>query len=233
MSPGESACIAHAFDVNRQPLTHFVHRMTESLFEAQDVTQDVFLRFILEVRAGNVVLELDRPCRGDPESAVDPTGADPTGADPTGADPTPDGSEFSPYCIVHQHPRSGSSEKIELCTRYLIRSWLYHAAVNKTYDLQRSRKRESIAVSQLELQASSGGPERVFRRQQNRERVFTTLKRMNERESFPLWTHACGFTYEEIAGFMGINPNTIGYLIPLARASFRKYYLADLRFAQR
>ncbi len=103
--------------------------------------------------------------------------------------------------------------------------WLYRTAVRIALDelrfLARRRRYESLA----RLILPSPTPEQIRVAAEDRESVRIVLGSMKRREAELLLLRNQGFSYEEVACALHLNPASVGTLLSRAQLAFRKEYV--------
>jgi RNA polymerase sigma factor (sigma-70 family) len=169
----------------RRPLTSYAYRLIENSTDAQDLVSDAFLQLSEEVKSGEVVLDTEEICHGDPTLLPE---------------------------RIPPHDKTVA--------------WLYKATTHKAWNLVRSRKREGEAVQRMAQQAFSGDPHQALMRTLQRQRLIAALDKLTPRQSYLLYAHACGVTYQELADIEGIKVGTLSSLMTRALGALRIQYLA-------
>ena len=111
-----------------------------------------------------------------------------------------------------------------------LRPWLHAIATRRALDLLRWRKVRSIALPWLQQEArrregAGSDPAEVL---SVREGIERELQAVSPRARAALiLRHYYGYTYAEIATFLGTNPGTVGSLISRAHTQLRARLLAD------
>lgn len=107
------------------------------------------------------------------------------------------------------------------------RGWLYRAALHASLDELRRRTRrtryESL-LGRLRWNSAPATPEEIHSATEEKERVRLILGRIERREAELLVLRSHGFSYEEVADILSLNPASVGTLIARAQQAFRKEY---------
>jgi RNA polymerase sigma-70 factor, ECF subfamily len=109
-----------------------------------------------------------------------------------------------------------------------LAAWLYRVAVRTAVDELRRRKRRAQYETLLGFfrqDSSPATPEQIHRATEEGERVRMVLSRMNPRQAEFLLLRSQGFSYEELAAILKLNPASVGSLLSRAQQSFRKEYM--------
>lgn len=104
--------------------------------------------------------------------------------------------------------------------------WLYRTAVREALDeLRRQTRRSRFERLFSFVRESPQTPEYSYAVNAEQHRVRTVLAALNRRhaELLLLWSH--GFSYQEIAVSLAVNPDYVGSLVKRAQEAFRKEYL--------
>ncbi|MBY0503935.1 MAG: sigma-70 family RNA polymerase sigma factor [Bryobacteraceae bacterium] len=104
--------------------------------------------------------------------------------------------------------------------------WLYKTAANLAIDELRARTRRERLSRFLPWRRPPDTPEEIHAAKQARDGVRAVLARMKPREAALLLLRTEGFSYEELAAALGLNPASVGTLLSRAQQTFRKEYLA-------
>jgi RNA polymerase sigma-70 factor, ECF subfamily len=108
--------------------------------------------------------------------------------------------------------------------------WLYRTAVNLGLDAlrmdARRRRNEEAAGAEAVRNASGGDPLSDMLRAEQRARVQAVLDALKPASAKLLLLRHAGFSYQELAGALAINPASVGTLLARAAAEFEKKYRA-------
>jgi len=104
--------------------------------------------------------------------------------------------------------------------------WLYRAAANLAVDELRRRARRSKFDQLFGRIPRPATPEEIHYLNQERDRVRVILGRLQPRQAELLVLRTQGFSYEELAAALDLNPASVGTLLSRAQQTFRKEYIA-------
>ena len=109
--------------------------------------------------------------------------------------------------------------------------WLYRVATRLGLNRLRSaarRDRYELDAAREGLQGEMpGDPEGEIVRQVERARVRSVLANMDERQARLLLLRHSGFSYQEIAAALDLNPASVGTLLARAEQNFSEKYQSD------
>lgn len=108
-----------------------------------------------------------------------------------------------------------------------VESWLYRVAVHTALDELRRRTRRAKYEGLFGLVRANPAPatpEQIHRTTEEQERVRLVLGLIEPRQAEFLLLRSHGFSYEEVASILGVNPASIGTLLARAQQAFRKEY---------
>jgi RNA polymerase sigma-70 factor (ECF subfamily) len=107
-------------------------------------------------------------------------------------------------------------------------AWLYRVAVNRAYNVLRSKQRLRRRLVWAEPVQQSD-PQDEYLRREEREQVQAALARLPERTAKLLLLRYAGLAYAEIAAALQIAPGSVGTLLVRAeRAFIQTYELMEL-----
>jgi RNA polymerase sigma-70 factor (ECF subfamily) len=106
-----------------------------------------------------------------------------------------------------------------------VGGWLYRTAVRIALDELRRKRRQARYEGAADLGSSSPTPEQLYSDLQKRDRVQTVLARLGDREAGLLLGLGDGWTYQEMADALDLNPASIGTFLRRAKDAFRKEYV--------
>jgi RNA polymerase sigma-70 factor (ECF subfamily) len=107
-----------------------------------------------------------------------------------------------------------------------LEGWLYRIAANLAIDALRKRRRRARLDQFLQGFWRQPNPEEIHAANQERDRVREILSRMHPRQAELLVLRTEGFSYDELATALGLNPSSVGTLLCRAQRTFRKEYIA-------
>jgi RNA polymerase sigma factor (sigma-70 family) len=135
--------------------------------------------------------------------------------------------------VVHDHARA-EELAVEVFLRWSTRGhgpderaagWLYRTAVRIGLDeLRRQARRQRFERLTAGLRDSPPTPEEVHAAKEEQRRVRAVLARLRTREVELLVLRSHGFSYEELAATLGLNPLSMGTLLGRAQRAFRREY---------
>ncbi|MGB6944461.1 MAG: sigma-70 family RNA polymerase sigma factor [Bryobacteraceae bacterium] len=102
--------------------------------------------------------------------------------------------------------------------------WLYRAAVQVALNELRRQTRPSRYERLVSFVRGSPTPEEVLITRQEQERVRLLLASIERRQAELLVLRSQGFSYEELASILNLNPASVGTLLSRAQQAFRKEY---------
>lgn len=108
--------------------------------------------------------------------------------------------------------------------------WLYRTAVREALDelrrqTQRSRYERLFSFIPSGKARGSPTPEDVRAAKENQETVRLVLGALDRRQAQLLLLRSEGFSYEELASTLDLNPASVGTLLSRAQQAFRKEYI--------
>jgi RNA polymerase sigma-70 factor (ECF subfamily) len=104
-------------------------------------------------------------------------------------------------------------------------AWLYRAATRVAVDELRARSRRERREWWFGFRAASGDPERAREVSEERHRVRTVLATLRRQDAQLIALRSEGFSYDEIALALELNPASIGTMLRRAHEVFRKEYV--------
>lgn len=109
-----------------------------------------------------------------------------------------------------------------------LEGWLYRVAVRTGLDelrrrMRRARHEASLGVFLMNHPPAT--PEEIRCANEEQERVRRILAFIEPRQAEFLLLRSHGFSYEEIASSLKLNPSSIGTLLSRAQQAFRKEYI--------
>jgi len=112
--------------------------------------------------------------------------------------------------------------------------WLYRTAVRMGLDeLRRQTRRGRFESLVARLRHSPPTPEDVHTTGEERRRVRTVLAALRRRQAEVLVLRSQGFSYDELASALAMNPASVGTLLSRAERAFRKEYVRRYGHQQR
>ena len=109
--------------------------------------------------------------------------------------------------------------------------WLYRVATRLGLNHLRAaarRGRYELSAGRDGLGQAATDPENEAGRRQERARVRAVLATMDERQSRLLLLRHAGFSYQEIAAALELNPASVGTLLARAEQAFTKLYQQEV-----
>ena len=104
--------------------------------------------------------------------------------------------------------------------------WLYRTAVREALDeLRRQTRRSRFERLFSFVRESPKTPEHLFAVNAEQHRVRNALGALSRRHAELLLLWSQGFSYQEIAVSLAVNPDYVGSLVKRAQEAFRKEYL--------
>jgi RNA polymerase sigma-70 factor, ECF subfamily len=119
-------------------------------------------------------------------------------------------------CLKWTASRKGEGENAE--------RWLYRAAVQTGLNELRHQARRSRYERLVSFVRGSPTPEELLATRQQQERVRLLLTAIEPRQAEMLVLRSQGFSYEELAATLNLNPASVGTLLSRAQQAFRKEY---------
>lgn len=105
------------------------------------------------------------------------------------------------------------------------KTWLYRAAAHVAVDeIRRRARRERYDRLLSRILRRVRTPEEVHLAKEEQQRVRAVLARMTARQSALLILRAQGFSYDELASTLDLNPLSVGKLLSRAQQTFRNEY---------
>jgi RNA polymerase sigma-70 factor, ECF subfamily len=109
-----------------------------------------------------------------------------------------------------------------------MKGWLYRTAVHKGLDELRRRNRRARHEGLLNVflaRSSPATPEEIHIANEEQEKVRSVLTLIEPRQAELLMLRSNGFSYEEVASIVRLNPTSVGTLLSRAQQAFRKEYI--------
>ena len=125
------------------------------------------------------------------------------------------------YKLYQQRPRHAPDENLA--------GWLYRTGMNLGLDALRANnrrlRREDRAGREALMKETGNGPLNDLLAEERRERVRNVIAQLKPVQGQVLLMGRSGFTCREIAGVLGLKPDSLYVLIARARAQFEQKYL--------
>jgi RNA polymerase sigma factor (sigma-70 family) len=134
---------------------------------------------------------------------------------------------------VIRDPARSEELAVEVCLKWSVsrkadgenaERWLYRAAVQTGLNELRHQMRRSRYERLVSLVRGSPTPEELLATRQEEERVRLLLAVIERRQAELLVLRSQGFSYEELAATLNLNPASVGTLLSRAQQAFRKEY---------
>jgi RNA polymerase sigma-70 factor, ECF subfamily len=109
-----------------------------------------------------------------------------------------------------------------------LEAWLYRVALRAALDelrRQSRRYRYERLFAFVRTTPSPANPEQLHSAAEQQYRVRSVLASLPSRQAEFLILRSQGFTYDELACTLGLNPSSIGTLLSRAQLAFRKEYI--------
>ena len=134
---------------------------------------------------------------------------------------------------VIRDPGRAEELAVEVCLKWSVtrkaegenaERWLYRAAVQTSLNELRHKMRRTRYERLVSFVRGSPTPEEVLVSRQQQERVRLLLTAIKPRQAELLVLRSQGFSYEELAATLNLNPASVGTLLIRAQQAFRKEY---------
>jgi RNA polymerase sigma-70 factor, ECF subfamily len=135
---------------------------------------------------------------------------------------------------VTRDPARAEELAVEVCLKWTTsrkaegenaERWLYRAAVQTGLnELRRQARRSRYERLVSFVRRGSPTPEELLVARQQEERVRLLLAAIEPRQAELLLLRSQGFSYEELAATLSLNPASVGTLLSRAQQAFRKEY---------
>jgi RNA polymerase sigma-70 factor (ECF subfamily) len=134
---------------------------------------------------------------------------------------------------VTRDPARAEELAVEVCLKWTAsrkaecenaERWLYRKAVQTSLNELRRQARRSRYESLISFVRGTPTPEELLVARQQEERVRLLLAAIEPRQAELLLLRSQGFSYEELAGTLSLNPASVGALLSRAQQAFRKEY---------
>jgi RNA polymerase sigma-70 factor (ECF subfamily) len=106
-----------------------------------------------------------------------------------------------------------------------VEGWLYRTAVRVGQNELRRQIRRSRYESLFSFGRVTPTPEEIFGTHEERQRVDVVLSVLQPRQAELLVLRSHGFSYDELASTLDLNPNSVGTFLIRAQQAFRKEYI--------
>jgi RNA polymerase sigma-70 factor (ECF subfamily) len=135
---------------------------------------------------------------------------------------------------VIRDPARAEELAVEVCLKWSVtrkaegknaERWLYRAAVQTSLNELRHKMRRTRYERLVSFVRGSQTPEEVLVSRQQQERVRLLLAAIQPRQAELLVLRSQGFSYEELAATLNLNPASVGTLLSRAQQAFRKEYM--------
>ena len=134
---------------------------------------------------------------------------------------------------IIRDPARAEELAVEVCLKWSVsrkaggenaERWLYRAAVLTGLNELRGQIRRSRYERLVSFVRGSPTPEELFANRQEQDRVRLLLAVIEPRQAELLVLRSQGFSYEELAATLHLNPASVGTLLSRAQQAFRKEY---------
>ena len=134
---------------------------------------------------------------------------------------------------VTRDPARAEDLAVEVCLKWSAtrktegenpERWLYRAAVQAGLNELRRQMRQSRYERLVSFVRGSPSPEDLLATRQEQERVRLLLSAIEPRQAELLVLRSEGFSYQELAATLNLNPASVGTLLSRAQQAFRKEY---------
>ena len=134
---------------------------------------------------------------------------------------------------VTRDPARAEELAVEVCLKWTAsrkaegenaERWLYRAAVQTGLNELRRQARRSRYERLVSFVRGSPTPEELLVARQQEKRVRVLLAAIEPRQAELLLLRSQGFSYEELAATLSLNPASVGALLNRAQQAFRKEY---------
>ena len=134
---------------------------------------------------------------------------------------------------VIREPARAEELAVEVCLRWSssrkaegegAERWLYRAAVQMGLNELRRQARQSRYERLFSFGRKAPTPEEILALREEQERVRLLLAAIEPRHAELLVLRSQGFSYEELASTLNLNPASVGTLLSRAQQAFRKEY---------
>ncbi len=104
-------------------------------------------------------------------------------------------------------------------------AWLYRTAIRIGLNELRQQARRSRYERLVDLVHGSPSPHEIFAAREEEQRVRLVLGVLEPRQAELVLLRSQGFTYDELASALDLNPASVGTLLSRAQKAFRKEYV--------
>ncbi len=104
-------------------------------------------------------------------------------------------------------------------------AWLYRTAIRTGLDELRRQTRRSRYERLVDFVRASPSPHELFAAGEEREKVRLVLSVIDPRQAELVLLRSQGFSYDELASALDLNPVSVGTLLSRAQIAFRKEYV--------
>jgi RNA polymerase sigma-70 factor (ECF subfamily) len=111
-------------------------------------------------------------------------------------------------------------------TDHNLAGWLYRTGLRLALDSLKKRKRRANYEAHAPGPQQILSPEDALRQQEQQFRVRQVLSALNPVQSSLLILRSEGYSLNEIAGILALNPSSVGTLLARADLAFRKEYVS-------
>jgi RNA polymerase sigma-70 factor, ECF subfamily len=107
--------------------------------------------------------------------------------------------------------------------------WLFRVATRLGFNALRSAKRRTHYETKaaLHFAGSNTDPSKNFETEQERTKVHTVLRKMDQRNAEIILLYHSGCSYKEIAAAVDVAPTSVGTLLVRAQKQFESLYLKE------
>ena len=134
---------------------------------------------------------------------------------------------------VIRDPARAEELAVEVCLKWSVSRkadgenadrWLYRAAVRTSLNELRHKMRRSRYERLVSFVRRSPTPEQLLEARQEQERIRHLFAVIEPRQAELLVLRSQGFSYDELAATLNLNPASVGTLLSRAQQAFRKEY---------
>jgi RNA polymerase sigma-70 factor, ECF subfamily len=106
-----------------------------------------------------------------------------------------------------------------------VEGWLYRAAIRVGQNELRRQVRRNRYESLFSFGRVTPTPEELFGVREEQRQVDVVLSVLETRQAELLVLRSLGFSYDELASTLGLNPSSVGTFLIRAQQAFRKEYI--------